>query len=127
MWSSKKHSTIALSTTEVEYIALTEGTRQLIWLWRFLLDLSFNQSHPKLILSDNLSALTLSHDATYHACTKHINVAYHYIHKKVASNKAALTYVKLKDNLTDLMTKPLDLFQHRYLHKKLGLVRHEPD
>ena len=127
VWSSKKQRTVALSTTEAEYIALTEGTKQLVWLRRFLLDLGFDQSHPTSIRSDNLSAITLSHDATYHAQTKHINVTYHYIHEKVASNEAKLTYVKSKENPADLMTKPLDLFQHRYLRDKLGFVEHKPN
>ena len=82
---------------------------------------------PASIRPDNLSAITLSHDATYHARTKHINVAYHYIREKVASNEATLTYVKSKENPADLMTKPLDLFQHRYLRDKLGFVEHEPN
>ena len=76
---------------------------------------------------DLLSTITLSHDATYHVHTKHINVAYHYICKKVVSNEAALTYVKLKNNPENLMTKPLDLFQHHYLCEKLGFVGHEPN
>ena len=43
-WSSNKQRTVVLSMTEVEYIALTEGTKQLVWLRRFLTDLGFNQS-----------------------------------------------------------------------------------
>ena len=34
-WSSKKQRTVVLSTTEVEYITLMGGTKQLIWLWNF--------------------------------------------------------------------------------------------
>ena len=92
-WSSKKQRTVALSTTEVEYIALTEGTKQLVWLRRFLTDLGFDQAQPTSIRSDNLGVITLSHDASYHARTKHINVAYHFIRKRVASNEVALTYI----------------------------------
>ena len=58
---------------------------------------------------------------------KHINVTYHFICKRVASDKVALTYVQLKENPVELMTKALelmtkvlDLFQHWYLCKKLG-------
>ena len=106
--------------TEVEYIALTEGTKQLVWLRRFLTDLGFDQSQPTSIRSDNLGAITLSHDASYHARTKHINVAYHFIRERVASNEVALTYIRSKENPADLMTKALDLSQHRYLRNKLG-------
>ena len=53
-WSSKKQRTVVLSMTEAEYIALTEGTKQLVWLRRFLTDLGFDQSQPTSIHSDNL-------------------------------------------------------------------------
>ena len=105
---------------EVEYIALTEGTKQLVWLRRFLTDLSFDQSQPTSIRSDNLRAITLSHNASYHARTKHINITYHFIRERVASNEVALTYIRLKENPAGLMTKALDLSQHRYLCNKLG-------
>ena len=66
-WSSKKQRIVSLSTTEAKYVAVTEGAKQLIWLRHALLELGFNQDHPTSICSDNLGAITLSHDATYHA------------------------------------------------------------
>ena len=66
--------------------------------------------------------ITLSHDATYHARTKHINVAYHFIREKVTSNEVSLTYVRSKENLADLMTKGLEGHQFWYLWRKLGVT-----
>ena len=119
-WSSKKQQTIALSTMEAEYMALTEGTKQLIWLWHFIWELGIDQSQPTSLCSDNLGAIMLSQDATYHMCTRHINIAYHFIHEKVASHEAALTYVPTKENIVDILTKGLELHQHHYLMGKLG-------
>ena len=101
-WSSKKQRTIALSTTEAKYMALTEGAKQLIWLWRFIQELGIDQSQLMSLHSDNLGAITLSQDVTYHACTKHIKVAYHFIREKVASHEAALTYIPTKENIVDI-------------------------
>ena len=75
------------------------------------------------IRSDNLGAITLSYDATYHARTKHISFTYHFIHEKVAFNDASLTYVRSKENPMDLMTKGLKGHQHKYLHRKLGFTK----
>ena len=83
-------------------------------------DIGLGGEEPTSIWFDNLGAITLSNDSTYHARMKHINVIYHFIHKKVASNEAVLTYVQSKENLADLMTKGLDLHQHQYLCEKLG-------
>jgi hypothetical protein len=57
----------------------------------------------------------------YHARTKHINVTYNFIREKVASNEAALTYVHTKENTADILTKGLDVQQHKYLMGKLGM------
>jgi hypothetical protein len=121
-WSAKKQRTVSLSTTEAEYIALTEGAKELVWLRMALQELGFNQNQPTSIQCDNLAAITLSHDATFHARTKHINVAYHFIREKVASHEASLTYVRSKENPADLMTKGLEGGQHRYLREKLGFA-----
>ena len=111
---------IVLSTTEARYMALTEGAKQLIWLRRFIWELSIDQSQPMSLRSNNLGAIMLSQDVTYHARTKHINVTYHFSHEKVASHEAALTYIPTKDNIVDILTKGLKLHQHCYLMGKLG-------
>ena len=43
-WSLQKQKTVALSMMVTEYMALTEGVKHLIWLWRFLQDLQLDQS-----------------------------------------------------------------------------------
>jgi len=121
-WSSKKQQMVSLSMTEAEYIVLTEGAKQLIWLQCFLSNIAFEQTNPTSLCSDNLGAIILANDATYHAHMKHINVSYHFICKRVAFNKAVLTYVQLKENPADIMTKGLDLPQHHHLNLRLGLI-----
>ena len=114
---------VSLSMTKAEYIALTEGAKELILLQMTLQKLGFDQDQPTPIQCDNLGAITLSHNATYHARTKHINVTYHFIHKKVASNEASLIYVRLKENPMDLMMKGLEWHQFKYLREKLGYTK----
>ena len=92
-WSSKKQGTVMLSTTEVEYISLMHAAKQMTWIQRLLNEIGLDQSKVKPIRCDNLSAITITHDTTYHAHTKHINIAYHFVREKVASNEALLTHV----------------------------------
>jgi len=121
-WSSKKQGTVALSTTEAEYIALTHAAKQMIWIRRLLNEIGLDQSKATLIRCDNLSAITITHDTTYHAHTKHINIAYHFIHEKVASNEALLTHVASKDNIADIMTKAISPENHNKLKGLLGIT-----
>ena len=63
------------------------------------------------------------HNMTYHVCTKHINIYYHFIHEKVASHKASLTHVALKENTVDIMTKTILPESHNKLKEQLGITR----
>ena len=56
--------------------------------------------------------------------TKHIKIYYHFIHERVASHKALLTYVTSKDNIADIMTKAVPPESHNKLKELLGLIRH---
>lgn len=59
-WSSKKKVTVALSSTEAEYIAASGATCEAIWLRRVLEELGFKQEEPTVIYCDNKSAIDLS-------------------------------------------------------------------
>ena len=69
----------------------------------------------------NLSAITVAQENTYHARTKHINIAYHFTRQVIANNEASLTHVPTQDNPADLLTKSLDATKHEYLRRKMGL------
>ena len=119
-WSSKKQGTVALSTTKAEYVALTHTAKQMMWIRRLLGEIGLEQRDLTPIHCDNLSTITITHDATYHAWTKHIKIYYHFIHKRVASNEASLIYVASKDNVVDIMTKAIPPDNHIKLKKLLG-------
>ena len=78
-WSSKKQSTIALSSMEVEYIALVQAVKESIWIQRLLSDLGRKAEDQDLIREDNQGAIALAHNPEYHARTKHIDIQYHFI------------------------------------------------
>ena len=120
-WSSKKQSIVALSTTEAEYIALTHAAKQMVWIRLLLSELGLPQQAPTNIRSDNLGAITLAQDATYHARTKHIKIYYHFVREKVATQEAVITYVPTEENIADILTKALTTSPHQYLTKKLGI------
>jgi hypothetical protein len=52
-WRSKKQTTIALSSTEAEYIALSETGREACWLRNLYDELGYTQKSPNLIKGDN--------------------------------------------------------------------------
>ncbi|PKI41932.1 hypothetical protein CRG98_037682 [Punica granatum] len=77
-WASKLQKTAALSTTEAEYIAVTEASKEMIWLQNFLCELRKEQKNS-ILYSDSQSAIFLAKNPAFHSRTKHIELKYYYI------------------------------------------------
>ena len=61
-WSSKKQTTISLSSTEAEYRGVVNATTQAIWLQNFLIELGVQFHRPTVIWCDNRSTLKFCRD-----------------------------------------------------------------
>lgn len=87
-WNSKKQPTVALSSTESEYMAVTEGTKEAIWLRRLLGELDMqNLQCSTVIHGDNQGSLNLAQNPVYHGRMKHIEVRHHLYAKKSCREK----------------------------------------
>ena len=73
-WSNKKQLTIALSSTETEYMGATVASSKVVWLKRILKDLGIPIKYLILLYCDNMSSIHLARNLVFHARTKHIEV-----------------------------------------------------
>ena len=112
-WRSKKQNTVAKSTTEAEYVALSHATQEAIWLRRLLKDIREILDNASTIFEDNCGAIELSKNPRFHERTKHIDVSYHFVREQVKLNNIIVKYCPTQEMLADVMTKGLakDTFQ----------------
>jgi hypothetical protein len=108
-WSSWKQPSIALSSTEGEYMAVTEASREATYLQQFLLNLGFTINNLITIHVDNLSAiqLALNTSAAYSARTKHIDTRHHWIWQQIANGIICLKYIPSANQTAAILTKAL--------------------
>jgi len=106
-WKWGKQHTVAHSSTETTYKALTDETFEVIWLQYLLLDLHITPPFVPMIWCDNLSATYLFMKPIFHAHTKHFEVDYHFVHDRVAMKAIQIHFISSKDQLVDVLTKPL--------------------
>ncbi|UYV73755.1 hypothetical protein LAZ67_11000746 [Cordylochernes scorpioides] len=80
-WESKKQQTVALSSTESEYIALCEAGKEAVYLRALLDEMGFGEllNEPTVLKTDNQGAQQLAKYPVHHARTKHIDIKWHYI------------------------------------------------
>ena len=77
-WKATLQPTVTLSTTEAEYMALTEAAKEGIWLKGLVSDLGLHHDQAT-VYCDSLSAICLAKDQVHHERTKHIDVRYHFL------------------------------------------------
>lgn len=112
-WNSTKQRCVSMSTTEAEYIALSEACKQGQWIRALLKELQctqfIQQSLATPILSDNQGYIALARDPIAHSRTKHIDIRYHYIRDLISFGKTSVDYIRTEDMKADMLTKPLPL------------------
>jgi ATP-binding cassette subfamily B (MDR/TAP) protein 1 len=77
-WVSQLQKKVTISTIEAEYVAVTEASKELIWLQGLLIELGFKQE-MNVLHSDSQSAIHLAKNSAFHSRTKHIDLRYHFI------------------------------------------------
>ena len=102
--------TVTLSTTEAEYMTLTEAAKEGIWLKGLVSDLGLHHDQAT-VYCDSLSAICLAKDQVHHKRTKHIDVRCHFLRSEM---RIKVKKVRTADNPADMFTKPVpqSKFQH---------------
>jgi len=106
---------------EVEYIVATHVAKQVLWHRTFCEELSFPQPTTSTIFCDNQATIMNSHHPKFHACTKHIDIAMHFLHDLVESGTIDIIYVSSRENLADLFMKGLARPLHMELTYGVGV------
>jgi transposase InsO family protein len=112
-WRSKKQQCVTLSTTEAEYVALCEASKEVAWLRRQL-DFLGHPQGPIPLFEDNSAAIYLANDDGAAHRTKHIDVKFHYVREQVAKGVVRVVAVRTDEQHADVLTKALGRERHHY-------------
>jgi hypothetical protein len=121
-WQSVKQQVVAMSSCEVEYIAASTASTQALWLARLLSDLGRDVGAVELRV-DSQSVSTLAKNPVFHERSKHIRVRYHFIRDCLAEGSIHARYINIKDQLADLLTKPLGWIKFLELCSRSGMTQ----
>ncbi|KAL5768311.1 hypothetical protein ACOSQ2_015094 [Xanthoceras sorbifolium] len=105
-WKASLQPVVALSTTEAEYIAITEVIKEALWLRGLYGELS-SCSDATTIFCDSQSAIHLTKDQMFHERTKHIDIKFHFVRDIIAQGQVTVKKISTHDNPADMLTKSL--------------------
>lgn len=120
-WESSKQKSVALSSTEAEYIGMCEAAKEAIYLRGLMMELTGITSCITLH-NDNQSALKLTVNPIHHKRTKHIDIRYHFIRETVDNKILNTVYMSTEIMPADILTKSLNSVRHHKLLKLLGVI-----
>lgn len=123
-WAVKKQQTVAISTAEAEYMGISAGAQELLWVYQFIGELLnkqvINLIHTPTLYCDNQAAIIISKNDVHHHRTKHIDIKHHFIRDHVKQKKIIIKWIPGIDQVADILTKPLD--QNKYIMLKTSLM-----
>ena len=113
-WQTRKQPSVATSSTQAEYMALSTATKEALWIRELMKELCIDPTQtdhtpaePTLILQDNQSTIALAHNPINHGRTKHIDIQHHFIRECIETAAIHLEYIPTDRMLADALTKPL--------------------
>lgn len=108
-WATRKQGSVALSSCEAEYVALSQATSEGCWIRSILLDLNVIDSGvPIHMYCDNQSAIKVAKNPENHKRLKHVDIRWHFVRDKVANGILKLSHISGNEQTADIFTKPLN-------------------
>ena len=122
-WKSSKQSTVADSTMEAEYIALSDAAKEAVWIKKFITELGVVPTivDPIDIYCDNNGAIAQAREPRSHQKSRHILRRFHLIREIVERKDVQISKVHTDDNLADPLTKPLSQQKHDRHLRSFGI------
>ena len=107
-WSSKKQTTVATSSCEAEYVALSNSVSEGLWIKGILYDMNIMASkEPITIYEDNAGCIAMARNLESKR-SKHIDVKHHFIRDHLIKGNLKIEQIPTSKQIADIFTKALD-------------------
>ena len=107
-WRSKGMKSVTLSSTEAEYVALSEAAKEVKYVYQLLMSMGVEVKLPIVVRVDNIGAIFMSNNVAVSQRTKHVDIRYHFVREFVLDGFLKVVFVKTEDNDADIFTKNLN-------------------
>ena len=105
-WSCKRQDTVALSSCESEYMAISSAVQGVLWTVSLLGELGIaQQSAPIMVRNDNKSAIAITQNDVMHGRSKHIDIRHHFVRDEVLRRTVHMQWISTEEQVADIFTK----------------------
>ena len=118
-WKSKSMKSVVLSTTEAEYVAVSEVVKEIKVLYQMLRSMEIEVPLPIKIQVDNVGAIWLANNSSVSERTKHADLRAQFVRDMIKDQVIEINFVKSAENDSDIMTKNQQGQHYMYAKSKL--------
>jgi len=104
-WRSKAQKGVTLSSSEAEYVAISDAVKEIKFLYFLLQNIGIDVELPIVVKTDNIGALFMSQNSSTGVKTRHVDTRYHFIRENIEDGILKMEFVKSSDNDSDIFTK----------------------
>jgi hypothetical protein len=104
-WKSKSQRSVSLSSSEAEFISLSEGAKEIKFIVQVLMTMGIEVELPVIVRVDNVGAIFMAENVTTTGRTKHVDIRYHYVREFVEDGFVKIIFVRTAENYADQFTK----------------------
>nr|GFC57764.1 hypothetical protein [Tanacetum cinerariifolium] len=123
-WKSIKKSIFATLSTDAEYIAIFDASKEAVWIRKFISGLGVvpTTEEPINMYYDNTGAISIAKDHGVTKGARHFHTKVHYLQETIEMGDVRIEKVNTYENLADPFTKALEFHKHSELTKKIGMI-----
>ncbi|CCH47169.1 Transposon Ty1-A Gag-Pol polyprotein [Wickerhamomyces ciferrii] len=118
-WSSEGGSITTFSPAESEVIAFSNAVKNDLWLKRMIEFMTNQELSSTKIITDSTAAINMILSDDFNKKNRHLNIRLSYCRQFERDNYYNIQYIETRNQLADIMTKPLKRPQFEHLAKAL--------
>jgi hypothetical protein len=104
-WQSKSQKGVILSSTEAEYVAMSEAVKEVKFIYYLLQDIGIEVKFPIIVKTDNVGAMFMAQNSSSGVRTQHVNTRYHFVRENLDDGIIKIEFIKSIENQSDIFTK----------------------
>eukprot|EP00253_Pinus_taeda_P033268 PITA_33268 len=121
-WYNRKQRSVAFSSAKAEYMVISQGTCEAIWMRKILVGSFGQQMDLTVIYCNNQSCIKLSENPVFHDRSKHIDIRYHHLIDCVLRQIMLLYYIPKEEQDVDNSKKALSRCKFEFQKDMIGVV-----
>jgi hypothetical protein len=104
-WRSKSQKGVTLSSTETEYVVMSEAVKEVKFIYYLLCDICIEVKLPIIVKTDNVGPMFMAQNSSSGVRTRHVDTRYHLVRENLDDGIIKIEFIKSVENQSDIFAK----------------------